>query len=113
MDGEQERYLSYCGIRQGIKDGATLEIYYELRTVPLQLDEEPLNVSFEQICQEMEIEDEEEKEWAQRKETRWKALARDPRRVNKVIKNMVEHFLAYPDPSGFKATRSRCCWARR
>jgi hypothetical protein len=50
--------LSYYGIRQSILDRATLEVYYELRTVPLETDEK--NVCFEQMCDEMEVEDEEE-----------------------------------------------------
>jgi type I restriction enzyme R subunit len=102
-DGQQERYLSYYGIRRAIKDGATLEVCYKFCKVPIEVDEEPLSIGFEQLCEEMEIEDEEEKELVQRKETRWKALARDPRRVGKVITQMVDHFLAHPDPSGFKA----------
>jgi len=102
-DGQQERYLSYYGIRRSILDGATLEVYYELRTVSLETDEAPLSIGFEQMCEDMEVEDDEEKTDLQRKETRWKALARDPRRVAKVIGNMVEHFLAHPDPNGFKA----------
>ncbi len=51
----------------------------------------------------MEVEDEEEKDYLQRKETRWKALIRDPRRVEKVITHTVDHLLKFPDPSGFKA----------
>jgi type I restriction enzyme R subunit len=102
-DGQQERYLSYYGIRRSITDGATLEVYYELRTVPIKTDEEPLSVAFEQMCEEMEVEEDEEKTDLQRKETRWKALARDQRRVDKIVANMVDHFLAHPDPNGFKA----------
>ena len=102
-DGQQERYLSYYGIRRSILDGATLEVYYELRTVPLVMEEEPLSIGFEQMCEDMEVEDEDEKTDLQRKETRWKALARDERRVAKVIGNMAEHFLTHPDPNGFKA----------
>jgi hypothetical protein len=52
--------LRYYGIRQSVLDGATLEVYYELRTVPLETDEKTLNVCFEQMCDEMEVEDEEE-----------------------------------------------------
>ena len=102
-NGTMERYLSYYGIRRSILDGATLEVYYELRTVPLETDEKPLSVGFEQMCDDMEVEDEDEKSDLQRKQTRWKALASDPRRVAKVVGNLVEHFLAHPDPSGFKA----------
>ena len=43
-DGKQERYLSYYGIRQSIKDGATLEVHYLCRPVPLEADEKPLSV---------------------------------------------------------------------
>ena len=103
IEGKQERYLSYYGIRQAIKDGATLEVHYDFRKIPLEVEEKPLDTGFEQMCDEMEVEDEEEKDFLQRRETRWKALVRDPRRVKKVIANLVDHFLNFPDPSGFKA----------
>jgi len=102
-DGKQERYLSYYSIRQAIKDGATLEVYFQFRPVPLAADETVLDTDFEKMCAEMELEDEEEKDYLQRKEVRWKALARHPERVAKIIENMVTHFLEHPDPSGFKA----------
>ncbi len=103
VDGEQERYLSYYGIRQSITDGATLEVHYKPSYIPVRVDEKPLNVSFEQMCTEMELEDEEEKDFLQRKEARWKALVKDSRRIKEVISHMVEHFLEHPDPNGFKA----------
>ena len=70
---------------------------------PLAAEEQPLNVDFEQMCDEMELEDEEEKDFLQRKEVRWKALARHPDGVAKIVENLVTHFLEHPDPSGFKA----------
>ena len=73
-DGKQQRYLSYYGIRQSIKDGATLEVHYLCRPVPLKAEEQPVSVGFEQMCDDMELEDEEEKDFLQRKEVRWKAL---------------------------------------
>jgi len=66
-NGTMERYLSYYGIRRSILDGATLEVYYQLRTMPLETAENTLNVSFEQMCEEMEVEDEEENTDLQRK----------------------------------------------
>lgn len=102
-DGLQERYLSYYGIRRSIQDGATLEVHYVRDAVPIEVNEEPLNVGFEQICEEMELDDEEAKGFIQRERSRWKALARHPDRVNIVLDKMIAHFLAYPDPSGFKA----------
>ncbi len=103
VDGEQERYLSYYGIKRAIKDGATLEVHYIRDKVPFIVDEKTLNVGFEQMCEEMELEDEEAKDLIQRQRSQWKELARHPDRVEIVIEKMLEHFLAYPDPSGFKA----------
>ena len=43
-DGVQERHLSYYGIRRSIQDGATLEVHYVRDTVPIDVDEQPLNI---------------------------------------------------------------------
>ena len=103
IDGQQERYLSYYGIKRSIKDGATLEVHYIRDKVPFIVDEKPLSVGFEQMCEEMELEDEEAKDLIQRQRSQWKELARHPDRVEIVVDKMLEHFLLYPDPSGFKA----------
>lgn len=102
-DGVQERYLSYYGIRRAIQDGATLEVHYQRDKVPFQVDESALNVGFEQMCAELELEDEEAKDFVQRQRSQWKELARHPDRVQIVLDHMLEHFLAHPDPDGFKA----------
>jgi type I restriction enzyme R subunit len=102
-DGEQERYLSYYGIKRAIKDGATLEVHYIRDKVPFIVDEKALNIGFERMCEEMELEDEEAKDLIQRQRSQWKELARHPDRVEIVINKMIEHFLKWPDPSGFKA----------
>ncbi len=84
-DGVQERYLSYYGIRRAIQDGATLEVHYIRDKVPFQVDEETLNVGYEQMCEEMELEDEEAKDFVQRQRSQWKELARHPDRVDIVL----------------------------
>lgn len=102
-DGVQERYLSYYGIRRAIQDGATLEVHYLRDKVPFSVDEKALNAGFEQMCAEMELEDEEAKDFVQRQRSQWKELARHPDRVEIVIERMLAHFLEHPDPNGFKA----------
>jgi type I restriction enzyme R subunit len=102
-DGVQERYLSYYGIRRAIRDGATLEVHYIRDRVPFQVDETKLNVGFEQMCAEMELEDEEAKDFVQRQRAQWKELARHPDRIEIVTERLLTHFLEHPDPNGFKA----------
>ena len=101
--GVQERYLSYYGIRRAIRDGATLEVHYIRDAVPFKVDEAPLSAGFEQMCEEMELEDEEAKDFVQRQRSQWKELARHPERVEIVLERMLSHFLEHPDPNGFKA----------
>ena len=103
QDGRQERYLSHYGITRSIKDGATLEVHYIRDRVSIDVNEEPLSVGFEEMCREMELEDEEAKDFVQRQRSQWKELARQPDRVQIVLTKMLEHFLVHPDPSGFKA----------
>jgi type I restriction enzyme R subunit len=102
-DGVQERYLSYYGIKRAIRDGATLEVHYIRDRVPFQVDEAALNVGFEQMCAEMELDDEEAKDLIQRQRSGWKELARHPDRIEVVLERMLAHFLEHPDPNGFKA----------
>ena len=102
-DGVQERYLSYYGIRRAIRDGATLEVHYLRDKVPFEVDEKTLSAGFEEICAEMELEDEEAKDFVQRQRSRWKELARHPDRIDIVTARMLSHFLEHPDPNGFKA----------
>jgi len=102
-DDIQERYLSYYGIKRAIKDKAILEVHYKRDPVPFKVDEKELSVKFEDMCEEMEVEDEGTKDTVQRKEARWRALARDPDRIKIVVKKMLEHFIDYVEPSGFKA----------
>lgn len=102
-DGEQERYLSYYGIRRSIKDGATLEVHYIRDRVPFAVQEEQVSAGFEKICEEMELEDEEAKDFVQRQRAQWKELATHPDRIEIVLNKILDHFLEHPDPNGFKA----------
>jgi type I restriction enzyme R subunit len=102
-DAVQERYLSYYGIKRSIKDGATLEVHYIRDKVPFTVDEQALNIGFEQMCAETELEDEEVKDFVQGRRSQWKELARLPQRVDIVLEKMLAHFLEHPDPNHFKA----------
>ena len=78
-------------------------MHYVRDTVPVRVDEQSLSVGFEQMCAEVELEDEQAKNLVQRQRTQWKELARHPERVDAVLDKMLSHFLEHPDASGFKA----------
>src|SRR5947207_10704359 len=54
-DGEQERYLSYYGIKRAIQDGATLPVHYQRDKVPFKVNEDVVSAGYEQMCEEMEL----------------------------------------------------------
>src|SRR5262249_4702070 len=91
------------GNRRAVKDGATVDVHYIRDPVPFQVNEKELSAGYEQMCEEMELEDEEAKDFVQRQKSRWKELARMPERVDIVLEKMLKHFLEHPDPNGFKA----------
>jgi type I restriction enzyme, R subunit len=103
QDGKQERYLSYYGIKRAIKDGATLPVHYIRDKVPFAVAEEPISIGFEEMCEDLEVEDEEARDFIQRKEAKWRVIARHPDRIAIVVEKLLTHFLAHPDPNGFKA----------
>jgi hypothetical protein len=45
----------------------------------------------------------EAKDFIQRQRSKWKELVGHEDRINIVLDKMLEHFLNYPDPNGFKA----------
>src|SRR5207302_2471439 len=89
--------------KRAIKDGATLPVHYLRDCVPFAMDESALSQGYERMCEEMEIEDEEAKEFVQRQRARWKVIACLPDRVAEVTARLLNHFLAHPDPNHFKA----------
>lgn len=50
IDGQQERYLSFYGIKRAIKDDATLEVHYLRDRVPFTVNQQTLDTSFEHRC---------------------------------------------------------------
>jgi type I restriction enzyme R subunit len=103
---EQERYLSYYGIKRAIIDGATLPVTFLPHYIPIGLtaeQEAQLSEQFEATAAELEVTDAGEKSDAQRRETVWAELARREDRVAKVIEHMLPHFLEKVAPGGFKA----------
>ena len=85
-------YVSVYDIQQAVEDGATVPIYYESRIVRLDLDEsrlKELDDEFEQLTEG------EEESTRQRLRSKWaalEALVGDPKRIEVIANDLVEHF---------------------
>jgi type I restriction enzyme R subunit len=81
--------ISIYSIDKAIKDGVIVPIYYEARLVELHLTNEFIDEEFEEISEGLE---EEEKERLKVKYARLEKLILNPERLEKIAKDIVEHF---------------------
>jgi len=85
-------YVSVYDIERAVRDGATVPIYYESRIAKLSLKEDLLPVIDEEF---EEITEDEEEERREKLKTKWaalEALVGDPKRIEVVARDLVEHF---------------------
>jgi type I restriction enzyme R subunit len=81
--------ISIYSIDKALKDGVIVPIYYEARLVELHLTNEFIDEEFEEISEGLE---EEEKERLKAKYARLEKLILNPERLEKIAKDIVEHF---------------------
>jgi len=82
-------YVSVYDIGRAVEDGATVPIYYESRSVPVEVADETLLESVEDVLEN------EEQEAAQKLVTSWSRLEKvvgSDDRVQKVAEDIAEHF---------------------
>jgi type I restriction enzyme R subunit len=85
-------YISIYDIQRAVADQATVPIYYETRIAKLALNDQELpriDDEFEEITEG------EEEDRKQKLKTKWaalEALVGDPKRINLIAKDLVEHF---------------------
>jgi type I restriction enzyme R subunit len=81
--------ISIYSIDKALKDDVIVPIYYEARLVELHLTNEFIDEEFEEISEGLE---EEEKERLKAKYARLEKLILNPERLEKIAKDIVEHF---------------------
>lgn len=99
-EGEGKRYLDYYSIQQAIDDGATIPVTYEARLSKFSIDEGKLDQQFEEIAGALS---EKQKTELVKKYGKKAALVKLPKRMESVIRDIVEHYKLYVEPNGFKA----------
>ncbi|MDP3726640.1 MAG: HsdR family type I site-specific deoxyribonuclease, partial [bacterium] len=99
-EGEGKRYLDYYSIQQSIDDGATIPVTYEARLSKFSIDEEKLDQRFEEIT--VDLLDKQKTELI-KKYGKKTALVKLPKRMEAIVRDIVEHYKLYVEPNGFKA----------
>jgi len=96
---DEEGYLNKYSFEQSIEDNATLPIYFEPRPVELKINTEEIDKLFDELTDQLSDFD---KADLSRRAGKFGVLVKSPDRVQKVCKNIFDHYSAYIEPNGFK-----------
>lgn len=97
---DKKNYLSRYSFEESIRDGATLPLHFEPRLVEMHVDQEAIDEEVAKITDY--ISEEDAAELTQRA-GRMAIFVQNADRINKVTKDVVEHYKANVEPNGFKA----------
>ncbi|WP_206483013.1 HsdR family type I site-specific deoxyribonuclease [Thalassotalea sp. G2M2-11] len=98
---DQGGYMSRYTFHDSIRDEATLPLHFEPRLVDVHVDKEALDKAFEEFKESAALTDEEADE-LNKKSAKMSAFLKSPERVEKIVKDIAEHFKAKVAPHGFK-----------
>jgi len=95
-----EKYLHKYSIKQSIEDGSTVPIVYEPRLTREHIPKEILDREFLKIAEELT---EEEQEEVLRKSAKLRTILKAGHRIERIAKDVAEHYISHVEPNGFKA----------
>lgn len=99
---DESGYLSRYSFRDSIRDGATLPLHFEPRLSEIHIDQEAIDVAFEELATERNL-SEDDKITLSRKAASIEVLIKTPSRIAEIAADIADHFRAKVEPEGFKA----------
>lgn len=99
---DENGYLSRYSFGDSIRDGATLPLHFDPRLSEIHIDQEEIDVAFEELATERNL-SEGDKITLSRKAASIEVLIKTPSRIAKIASDIADHFRAKVEPEGFKA----------
>jgi len=85
-------YVSVYNFRQSVEDGATVPLFYENRIPELQMKDQDLDVKFQQLLEDAELDEEQEEKVIREFARQYHLIAREDR-LEKIAKDVVAHLM--------------------
>jgi type I restriction enzyme R subunit len=95
-------YLSRYSFQESIRDGATLPLHFEPRLSELHIDQDAIDIAFEELAAERDL-TESEKITLSKKAASIEVLIKTPSRIAKIAADIADHFRAKVEPENLKA----------
>lgn len=93
-------YIDKYTIEQAVEDGATVPIFYEARMVDLHVEGDSLDDLFNRSFRDYGDED---RERIKKKYVTERAVISSPKRIKRIVLDLIEHYETHIKPNGFKA----------
>jgi type I restriction enzyme R subunit len=93
-------YIDTYTIEQAVKDGATVNIFYESRLPEVRIVGQTLDQLFERVFADRS---DEERAAIKKKYATEAAIAEAPKRIETICLDLIDHYTKYIQPNGFKA----------
>jgi len=103
VDDPPHGYLDKYPIRQSIEDGATVPLHYTLAENELRVDRETLEREFLNLAEAEGLSDPEELNRILERAVTLRNMLKNPDRIRRVARFVVEHYRQYVEPLGYKA----------
>jgi len=99
----EEPYLDLYSMDESIEDKTTVPLYYNLTKTELHVDKETLEKEFFKVVDEEGIASIEGVNKIIERAKKTKSVLKAETRIDKISKEIFEHYLKFVEPSGFKA----------
>jgi type I restriction enzyme, R subunit len=98
-------YIHTYTIEQSVADGATVPIYYEMRQSQDRVEGEDLDAAFDRVFGHLS---EEERSRIRKKYGTRELIAGAPHRIERICRDLLDHYRSAIKPNGFKAQVVAC-----
>lgn len=106
---DKSGYMSRYSFSDSIRDNATLQLHFEAVPVDLHINQDIVDVAFDEMTAQLRPEDKNELA----KRVKMEAIMKSPERIRKVCGHIAKHYLAKIAPNGFKGQvvcyNRECC----
>lgn len=97
---DTEGYMSLYSFHESVRDGATLKLHFEPRLIDIHVDKAGVDEAFAKITQHLTDEDLRQ---LVDQAAKMSAFLKSPKRIEKIVADIVEHYTQRVEPQGFKA----------
>ncbi len=103
VDDPPHGYLDKYAIRQSIEDGATVPLHYTLAENALRVDRDTLEKEFLALAEAEGLSDPDQLNRILERAVTLRNMLKNPDRIKRVARFVVEHYRGYVEPLGYKA----------